>query len=102
MLPNPTHNRQPIHPCIQNEFQFKGIYTRIDDIIPDVRFPKVCNEFHVVLDIIFWIGLFVLKEDERVVHDAIKKKGESFDATSEEEVAQNVQSLQAIYKFTLV
>ncbi len=75
MLPNPTHNRQPIHPCIQNEFQFKGIYTRIDDIIPDVRFPKVCNEFHVVLDIIFWIGLFVLKEDERVVHDAIKKGG---------------------------
>jgi len=30
------------------------------------------------------------------------KKGESFDATSEEEVAQNVQSLQAIYKFTWV
>ena len=35
----------------------------------------MCNEFHVVLDIIFWIGLFVLKEDERVVHDAIKKGG---------------------------
>ena len=25
----------------------------------------MCNEFHVVLDIVFWIGLFVLKDDHR-------------------------------------
>jgi hypothetical protein len=65
MLPNPTHNRKPIHPRLQNEFQFKGIYTRINDIIPNGRFSKVCHEFHVVLDIIFWIGLFVLNHEKQ-------------------------------------
>jgi len=60
MLSNPTHIRKPIHPRLQNEFQLEGIYARVHDIIPIGRFSKVCHEFHVVLDIIFWIGLFIL------------------------------------------
>lgn len=63
MLPHPTCNCKPIHPSFQNEFQFKVIYIqRFHDFIPNIgRFSKVCNEFHVVLDIVLWIGLFVLR-----------------------------------------
>ena len=61
MFPNPTHHRQPIHPCIQNELQSKVIYTTIYDIIFNGGLSKVCHEFYVILDFIFWIGLFVLK-----------------------------------------
>ena len=63
MLPNLTHNSQSIHPCIQNEFQFKVIYTTIHDIIFTGRFSKMCHEFYVVLDFVLWIGLFVLERD---------------------------------------
>lgn len=67
VLSVPARNSFTVYSSHQNEFQFafiQPIKVRINHIILVDRFAKVCTFIHVVLDVVFWVGLFVLDEGD--------------------------------------
>jgi hypothetical protein len=65
MLFDSAHYSLVSHPCNQNEIQFAFLYdikVRIRCFISVDGFTKVCTVVHVILDLVFWVGVLVLME----------------------------------------
>ena len=60
MFPDTAHHRKPITTRLQNGFRFTFLFTRIHVFISDGRHAKVWNVIHALLDVILWLGVFIL------------------------------------------